>query len=170
MNTTRLELAGQKFGKLTVIKISHTDIHSRKHWLCKCDCGNEKIINGSKLKSGTTKSCGCLRKFPEGIAARNIIMRHHKYNAKRRNLEQALTDEQIIALHKEDCYYCGMPPSNIYSHPSCNGLYTYSGIDRVDNNKGYTIDNVVPCCDYCNGAKGKKPVEDFMSWLKQIQL
>jgi|APSaa5957512622_1039677.scaffolds.fasta_scaffold03105_7 hypothetical protein len=55
-----IDLTGQKFGRLTVIKIAGKNKHRKILWACKCDCGNEKVIVGSKLLSGHTKSCGCL--------------------------------------------------------------------------------------------------------------
>lgn len=39
--------------------------------------------------------------------------------------------------------------------------YRYNGIDRVDNNKGYEIENVVTCCTDCNKKKLKKTQEEF---------
>lgn len=45
-----------RYGKLTAIKYM-----GKSKWLCKCDCGNEKIIYGGHLESGHTKSCGCYR-------------------------------------------------------------------------------------------------------------
>lgn len=53
---------GQKFGRLTLIKLSHRDTRYRQYWLCKCECGNEKIIEKGNLKTGSIKSCGCLKK------------------------------------------------------------------------------------------------------------
>jgi len=53
------DLTGQRFGKLTVIKRVE-NINGKPHWLCKCDCGNEKVVQGSALSGGYTKSCGCL--------------------------------------------------------------------------------------------------------------
>ena len=50
---------GEKFGKLTVIKFDHKE-HNRSYYRCKCDCGTEKVIRGTSLTNGTTKSCGCL--------------------------------------------------------------------------------------------------------------
>lgn len=50
-----VDLTGKKFGRLTVIE------RSESKWLCKCDCGNTKLVNGGHLVSGDTKSCGCLR-------------------------------------------------------------------------------------------------------------
>lgn len=55
-----IDETGKKYGKLTVIKyIGH--INSGTGWLCRCDCGNEKIISGHSLRSGTSKSCGCVK-------------------------------------------------------------------------------------------------------------
>lgn len=54
--------SGDKFGKLTAVRFSHRDKHSRQFWLFKCDCGNEKVIMVQNVKSGATKACGCLLK------------------------------------------------------------------------------------------------------------
>lgn len=168
----RLDLTGQRFGKLTVIKFSHRGKWNKSCWLCKCDCGNEKIVNIQNLRDGHTRSCGCLRKqpkwqLPEGVAACNQVIGVLKRQAKRRGIEQALTDEQIIALHKQDCHYCGSPPSNVCSISTLSGSYSYNGIDRVDNNKGYTTDNSVPCCGICNMAKSDLTYNEFVNWIKQ---
>lgn len=53
-------LIGQKFGRLTVIAESGVQGKGKYKWLCKCECGNETIVRGDLLKSGRTKSCGCL--------------------------------------------------------------------------------------------------------------
>lgn len=53
---------GQKFGKLTVIKLAYQDWNGQAHWLCKCDCGKEIIVIGNSLRIGKTKSCGCIHK------------------------------------------------------------------------------------------------------------
>ena len=56
-NLPVIDLSGQHFGKLTAIKyIGYCK------WLCKCDCGNECIVASAHLKSGHTRSCGCIRK------------------------------------------------------------------------------------------------------------
>lgn len=58
-----IDLTGQKFNRLTVIAIDEekTKQHKRAYWLCRCECGNEKVIAGLSLRNGATKSCGCLR-------------------------------------------------------------------------------------------------------------
>ena len=57
----RGDLTGQRFGHLLVLK-QLEDIDGWTQFLCKCDCGNEKIVKGICLKYGVTKSCGCLHK------------------------------------------------------------------------------------------------------------
>ena len=56
------DIAGQVFGKLKVIKRVENDKHGSAVWECVCDCGNTAFINGSKIRRGATKSCGCLQK------------------------------------------------------------------------------------------------------------
>lgn len=55
------DITGQKFNKLTVISRVE-NIRSSATWLCKCDCGNEVVVVGNKLRSGHTKSCNCVQK------------------------------------------------------------------------------------------------------------
>lgn len=53
-------MVGLSFGRLTPIKFSHI-MHTKAHWLCKCSCGVTKTVDGAKLRSGETKTCGCSR-------------------------------------------------------------------------------------------------------------
>lgn len=55
------DLVGTKYGKLTVVAPAGRSTHKRPKplWLCRCDCGNEKLVLGEGLKSGHNKSCGC---------------------------------------------------------------------------------------------------------------
>ena len=57
---TKLNLIGQRFGRLTVIKEAENK-GKRTQWLCQCDCGKQHIATTESLRSGTCRSCGCLR-------------------------------------------------------------------------------------------------------------
>jgi hypothetical protein len=57
----KVELAGQKFGRLLVIKESGRGKDGCVTWECLCDCGTHRIVRGKDLKKGVTRSCGCLR-------------------------------------------------------------------------------------------------------------
>lgn len=59
-STMRLE--GKHFGRLLVVKQAGHASDGSSVWLCRCDCGNESLVKGYKLKNGVTKSCGCLRR------------------------------------------------------------------------------------------------------------
>lgn len=58
-------IVGQTFGLLTVVK-RHSQNNSAGHtqWVCSCECGNTTVATGTNLKSGSTKSCGCLKHKP----------------------------------------------------------------------------------------------------------
>lgn len=57
-----VDLRGQKFGRLTVIEKTNKRQGGRIIWKCRCDCGNIVDVNGTSLRNGTTKSCGCYRR------------------------------------------------------------------------------------------------------------
>lgn len=52
---------GKRYGRLTVVGKHHQDARKEWYWLCECDCGNKAIVSGNKLRTGNTKSCGCLQ-------------------------------------------------------------------------------------------------------------
>ncbi len=56
------DLTGERFGRWTVIESAGRDENGRRRWLCKCDCGTERVIPQDRLKSGNSKSCGCLQR------------------------------------------------------------------------------------------------------------
>ena len=56
------DLTNQRFGRLIAIKRIKNKLSKRTQWLCKCDCGNTKIVDMACLQSGDTRSCGCLKK------------------------------------------------------------------------------------------------------------
>lgn len=58
----KIDLTGQRFGRLLVICEYGRDKHRSVLWLCKCSCGNEVTVNGDYLRNGHTTSCGCYMK------------------------------------------------------------------------------------------------------------
>lgn len=55
------DITGQIYGKLTVIEPAYKGKDGAQKWRCKCECGNETVVDGRNLRSGQTKSCGCLK-------------------------------------------------------------------------------------------------------------
>ncbi len=167
---------GKRYGRLTVIERDIQRPIGRAFWHCLCDCGNKISILGSSLRSGNTKSCGCYHSevsraqwlLPNGISAKNRAILNMKRNAKRRNIEWKLTDDQVLDIVKCDCHYCGQSPSNVQKGHLDGGDFIYNGLDRINSDKDYTIDNVVSCCFICNNAKRTMPLSEFLEWIERV--
>ena len=56
------DISGNKYGKITVLYKTRIDNNGHSYWMCQCECGKNKEISGSNLKSGYTLSCGCLHR------------------------------------------------------------------------------------------------------------
>jgi hypothetical protein len=166
------DLTGQKFGRLLVIKRASNTSHNKARFLCKCDCGNEKVISSAQLIRGDTFSCGCYHKeishLHNGEASFNSIYASYKQGAKVRNLVFSLSKEKFLEIITQNCFYCGIEPSNVQKSRSNNGDFIYNGIDRVDSNKGYIENNIVPCCWKCNKAKNKMNIDKFYESVEEL--
>ena len=60
MKKVRENIQGQRFGRLTALRYDHTNKNNNAVWECQCDCGRKMLTMTASLKSGNTKSCGCL--------------------------------------------------------------------------------------------------------------
>lgn len=63
------------------------------------------------------------------------------------------------------CFYCGCVGMNITRQYK---EFPHNGIDRINNNKGYTQKNCLPCCKVCNFAKNTMKYKEFISWSKRL--
>lgn len=147
-----LDLTGQKFNKLTVIKRAENgvqpcgDVYTR--WLCQCDCGNIKIIRTSDLIRGHTKSCGCWNKeqaTTHGLKHTRlyVVWRDAKsrcYNPNNKGYKNyggkgiTMCDE----WRNDFKVFYDWSMANGYDKDAKRGECT---LDRIDNNKGYSPDN-----------------------------
>lgn len=181
------DISGKRFGLLTVVKRAIGNPTNLKHrgvyWECLCDCGTTYFTYAYNLKKRKLANCGCTRKFvlatrlgkpannrrKFGEARAYRVYMGYARNANLRKLVFELTFEDFLLLAAKDCHYCGLVPSNVctISKPHY-GDFIYSGIDRVDNKEGYTMNNCVPCCKPCNVAKMDRTLQDFISWIERI--
>lgn len=175
MTTTHVPLEpGQTIHHFTVLKFHHSDHRGRRHYLCKCRCGTEKVVQRSLITSGNTKSCGCwskeaarLRALPHGEASRNQVYAGYRHKAREAGILFTLTADQFSRIVTKACFYCGSTPSNIHKSSHGTGDFVYNGIDRIDSKRGYTISNTVPACRVCNFAKSNHSQGDFIAWIKR---
>lgn len=177
--TKLIDEMGKTFGRLTVLKRVGSNTRRYATWLCRCECGNETVVVGAELRNKDTQSCGCLlresrvanghgRALPKGEAALNALIRTMRASAKKRGHTWNLTKEQVRVLTKQDCFYCGVEPRQVRRQAECYGDYIYNGLDRVDNNQGYSVENIVPCCGTCNTAKSQMTVGQFSAWVRCV--
>ena len=105
---------------------------------------------------------------PKGEALKNEVLRFYKRNARNRGLEWSLTDEQFKVLIMGSCRYCGAVSSMTLVRPCLYGELVYNGVDRKDNDLGYTVGNSVSCCKTCQKMKGTMTYEEFISQAKSV--
>ena len=86
----------------------------------------------------------------------------YKKNAKKRNIIFDITKEQFDNITSQPCFYCGE-----YSKQSTEGE-VYTGIDRIDSQGEYSINNIVPCCAVCNKMKMELSKNDFLAQIEKI--
>lgn len=169
--STLIDILGKTFGRLLVYKRA-PNLFGRAAWWCKCECGKCLKVAGKDLRSGHTRSCGCLQKEKAGfgrrkpgVAARQLFAktagRAKKYS---RSFELDFT--YFVRLCALPCFYCGRDFFSTNRHRYEE--FPYNGLDRVDNAKGYTMDNVVPCCKLCNTMKLDLSIDIFLEQVERI--
>lgn len=150
----QLDLCGQRYGRLTVVRKAENASNGKSQWLCRCDCGNKKTVRRTNLLGGSTMSCGCLQKeagaknAPLAAAA----LKTHGMSKTRLN--------RIFKGIVNRCYNQNSPAYKDYGARGItvcgewlrsrelffrwareNGYADHLSIDRIDNNRGYSPDN-----------------------------
>jgi len=151
-------MINEKYNRLKVINFVGVNKHQQKMYLCECECGKETIVNGSALKSGHTKSCGCLVKEVSRRQISKISKVTHGLSKTRfYRIWGTMKTRCFDKNYKSYQYYGGANISvdhkwmsfenfmkDMYSsymeHASMYGEDKTS-IDRIDNSKGYSKDN-----------------------------
>ncbi len=164
------DIHSRTFGFLTVS--SFEGVRKRvAWWSCVCECGGNKTVCTKDLTLGRVQSCGCYRpnRRPSGEAAFDDLYRRYQSDAKRHERLFKLDKGTFRELVSQHCTYCGSPPNQGAEYKKVtNGKFIFNGLDRVDNELGYTEGNVVPCCELCNKAKYKMSRDEFLTWVKRV--
>lgn len=189
--STRITI-GRKYTRLTIIACVEPSKADGNFgtWKCKCECGNEIDVLGRKLD--WTKSCGCLAKEGRNKAGMSLrkptaVTITTQYNNHVHSCDQKgmipLPKEQWLAIVFDPCYYCGEIDKrnaalNKTYQKKCGKTLTdelineyevsINGVDRVNCDIGYEIDNCVPCCSMCNYMKLDFDQTEFLNRVKLI--
>lgn len=170
-----IDETGKKYGRLTVLEYQGRNKSRSAEWLCLCECGNTVIIRGSALRSGKTKSCGCLQRE---VAKETIS----KYNSSDKyvspyiyNVKHGMTHDHLYKVwlnmkrrcfdenHDNYKYYGGRGIKvckewtndfiTFMNWACANGYNESLTIDRIDVNGDYCPNNCrwIPFCEQiCN--------------------
>ena len=150
-----INLTGQRYGLLTVVELVGFNKWNAAMYLCHCDCGNEKVILGASLRSGNTRSCGCLSTRKDGGNNFDAYHRQHPGDLRPR-------DKRICSIWLGMRYRCNSKGCKVYKDYGGRGIkicaqwddfyvfqewslsHGYSAdksIDRIDNDGDYCPEN-----------------------------
>ena len=177
------DVAGNKYGLWVAINRDFSDTRG-SYWTCKCECGNIKSIRLSSLEEGGSESCSsreCKSRVikmhglinPRRMVDRvqvliNIEYSIYKSQAKHSKREFCLSKETFAALITSNCHYCLDIPNRLLSDTFSKTTMFTHGVDRVDSNCGYTIQNCVPCCSICNRMKNDLSTQVFRTHVAKV--
>jgi len=168
------DYTGQKFGRLTFVRMTEQRRSGGIVWELLCDCGTTAYSVGKEVASGKTVTCGCSRRtyLPEISTARTVWNTNYK--------DGDIDFDTFYYLSQQQCYYCGREPhrtTNVANkrknrNPSSlqidNGNFTYNGLDRVDSTQRHDKDNVVTCCWTCNSMKLEMTQQEFLDHIERM--
>jgi len=173
---------GDVHNGMKIINIEGKGVGKHTKITFECHCGNIKDMKTHIFTK--SKSCGCQKHdistwksigpkskpwtLPKGEAAFNNYLYAYKRAARKRNLEFDLSKEEFKEIVTQNCFYCGIEPQERKPQKSYNGSMKMHGVDRKDNEIGYTIKNSVSCCSTCNFMKLKMTIDDFVNHIKRI--
>jgi hypothetical protein len=142
-----IDITGRRFGRLVVIGLAGSTKQDLLKWECRCDCGKVTIVVGTSLRSGKTRSCGCLQRD----RAHETFFKHGHASITGRSFEYAIWANVVQRTtnpnHRYWRYYGGRNPPV----PLCERWRTFENfladmgpkpsskhtLERIDNTKGY---------------------------------
>lgn len=157
---------GDMFGKLTLLKDKlPKPIPEKQRFDVKCECGVVKNVSYSCLIESIKRNkctCSSVDAIGHNFSEKRYALHYAEWKRDSRKLFQDLSYSEFERLITSPCVYCGSLGSERHT-----GLII-NGIDRRDNDKGYTVSNSVSCCWKCNKMKGSMNVSDFKTHILKI--
>lgn len=164
------------FKILSTIRVETPSKNKITKYECECiKCGSKSYKQLHHIKG--FKGSGCLEctekltvKPRSSIEERNYT--NYKYKIEHQTTKEfKLSFEEFNSLVKQDCYYCGSSPvfpERFKTEFKNRDIVYFNGIDRINSNIGYQLDNCVPCCTKCNSMKSDLEVKDFLKHVNKI--
>jgi len=167
------DYVGKTIGTYNVLEFIHKK--GRLNYY-KCECIKCKSISKVSIQgiknNNNCKNCRIIGKIPTIEAQVNFLKHQYKVGAKNRNLEFLLTHDEFKNIIYKNCYYCGTEPK--HRNPArtkiIEGSFKVNGIDRINSNLGYTLNNCVSCCSICNEMKMSRSIDEFKYQIEKIYI
>lgn len=172
-----IDLTNKNFGLLYVKKKSNKKLSKIKsnYWECICNCGNKILVPTNSLRSGRTKSCGCLRFKKPAINRKyvgdisGLYWAHLKNSAKSRKIDVLITKEEAWNLFLKQNKKCIYTNKELFFKKYIgkeNGKDKYSNgnasLDRINSNLPYRLDNVQWVDKDINWLKNRFSEKEFI--------
>lgn len=174
---------GDKYGDYTIIektkRINPTG-YVDHGWIWEDSEGNQSFIRQSGIVSRFevkeppeyTFYAQLIAEGKHQMGTRKEIYREYKANAQKRKRDFLLTFEELNSLITGNCFYCGSEPVEVkrWMRRMHKGQppIKLNGIDRIDSNKEYSVENCVPCCAMCNYMKNVFSTDEFLQQIAKI--
>lgn len=169
-------LESKRFGRLICLKRGKDNITHYGNfvtWDCICDCGKQINILAKQLTSGMTRSCGCLRKQ---IVKERMFKGYKDISGKywssvkraalNRGLKFEISMEMVWTLYEKQQHKCALSGIDILFDFDFNKRT--ASIDRINNDLGYTLDNIQLVHKEINIMKNKFEQKKFINYCKRI--
>ena len=176
---------GETIGPFVVLdRVGVASAGKHARFLVRCThCDETAEMYSSHIRR--SNSCGCLQhrsdtwkssgpktmpwQLGPGEAAFNCLLRSYIRGAKRRGYSFELSADEFRHVVTQPCRYCGSQQESLQKPlAKDSGDFLFTGIDRIDNDLGYTPSNSAPCCTTCNKMKLDMSEEAFYRHIKRI--
>lgn len=167
-----INLAGRHFERLVVVSFEGQDRWRDSLWLCRCDCGTEKVIAGNSLRRGATTSCGCYNmeiiteawtgetnpRFDPDTPENEKNKRHDSTSAR-------YWREAVKKRFNYQCIVCNSTESLVAHH-----LFAWSACPekRTDESNGVCLCESCHKCFHAEHGYGDNSPRQFWGWYRRV--
>lgn len=171
----RSEFVGYENTTYKVLEFVKVNKKRKLFYKCQCKkCGAISIMRKDNIieaVNGHCSKCKGNNIKPTTEVAYNVSRGNYKRAAIYRGLSWDLSPEEFKNIVSKPCYYCGAAPvqkNHLKRYMRVETPVFLNGIDRIDSNLGYNIENCVPCCEKCNRMKLDYSKEEFLNHIEKI--